>query len=274
MGNLKRTRLSKKTDKMTQVTHMIKRLFLFLCIFFFSTLAVAQSNPYLDALPNWQKVLTNFVDDQGRVNFKGLASNPADLITFVAATQQVSPQTHPGLFASRAQTLAYHINAYNAQAMYGILDRDIPKDISGLAKQASFFRFRGILLGGKKTNLYHYENKVIRPLDEPRLHFALNCMVRDCPRLPRQAFTEANLEQMLDSVSVEFLNKDKYVLVDQNKKTVWVSKIMDFYTKDFVPSGKADDLIGYINLYRNNKIPADYRVKYKKYDWTVNQQPS
>lgn len=258
---------------------MFKHLTLFFFIIFFSTLAVAQdvgksANPYLDALPNWQNVLTRHVDDQGRVNFWGIVDDPDDLLAFVWSIQQVSPQTHKELFASREQILAYHINAYNALAMYGVLERGIPKNFSSLAKRASFFRFREVIIGGDKTNLYHYENKIIRPLDEPRTHFALNCMVKDCPRLPRRAFTEKNLEEMLQSASIEFLNKEKYVVLDQDKKVVQVSKIMDFYTKDFVASGKANDLIGYINLFRSNKIPADYSVKYKKYDWTINQQPS
>lgn len=261
---------------MIKVTLMLKHITLFFYIILFPTLALAQNsnNPYLNALPNWQNVLTNYVDGQGRTDFKALAKNPADLNAFVSAIEKVSPQTHAELFTNRAQVLAYHVNAYNALAMHGIIDRGIPKNISSLRKRASFFRFRKITIGGKKTNLYHYENKIIRPLDEPRTHFALNCMVRDCPRLPQQAFTEGNLEQMLQSVSVEFFNKDKHLTIDNNKKTVRVSKIMDFYTKDFVASGKSDDLIGYINLFRNNKIPADYRVKYMKYDWTVNQQPS
>ena len=98
-------------------------------------------------------------------------------------------------------------------------------------------------------------------------------MVRDCPRLPQQVFTEENLENMLQSLSLEFLNTEKHVEVDDDKKTVNVSAILDFYTKDFVESGKRNDLIGYINLFRTEKIPDDYKVKYMKYDWTVNIQP-
>ena len=195
---------------------MLKRFTFFLFIFFFSSIALAQgvNNPYLNALPNWQNVLTKHVDDQGRINFWGVVDDPDDLIAFVSAIQQVSPETHKELFTNREQILSYHVNAYNALAMYGVLDRGIPKNFSSLRKRASFFRFRKVIIGGKKTNLYHYENKVIRPYCEPRMHFALNCMVKDCPRLPKQAFTEQNLEEMLQASSVEFLNREKYVALD------------------------------------------------------------
>ena len=257
---------------------MFKYLIAFFCYTLFSISISAQdvteeANPYLNELPKWQNVLTQYVDEQGRTDFHGVAKNPGDLNAFVEAIGQVSPDTHKDLFTTREQVIAYHINAYNALAMHGIVERKIPKGFSSFLKRASFFRYRKVLIGGKKTNLYHYENRVIRPLDEPRTHFALNCMVRDCPRLPQQVFTEENLEGMLQSLSVEFLNKDKHVELDDDKKTVKVSAILDFYTKDFVSSGKRNDLLNYINPFRTNKIPADYKVKYMKYDWTVNIQP-
>lgn len=258
---------------------MFKFIFSTFVFTFFSTIALAEEsnnipNPYLDSLSNWQNVLINYVDEEGRTDFQGVANNPADLDAFIMAIGKVSPATHKELFTTRKQILAYHMNSYNALAMHGVIERGIPKGFSSFFKRASFFRYRKVIIGGKKTNLYHYENRVIRPLDEPRTHFALNCMVRDCPRLPKQVFTEENLEEMLQSLSIEFLNSEKHVEVDLTNKTVWVSAILDFYTKDFVRSGKANDLIYYINLFRIEEIPADYQVKFMEYDWTVNISPS
>jgi len=31
--------------------------------------------------------------------------------------------------------------------------------------------------------------------------------------------------------------------------------------------------VAYVNQYRNTAIPADYRVKFLDYDWTINQSP-
>lgn len=231
------------------------------------------SNPYLAALPQWADTLQNYVDQQGRIDFYALAKQPASLAAFVEAIAAVSPASHPGLFPNRAAVLAYHANAYNALAMQGVLERDIPKNFSSLVKRASFFKFRSVVIGGKKTNLYDYENKVIRPLGEARMHFVLNCMVRDCPRLPQQTFQAETLEQDLQAASVEFFNKDKHIRVDPAQQKVYLSGIMKFYTKDYVASGKNQDLIAYVNQFTNTPIPEEYRVKFIKYDWTVNQQP-
>ncbi|MBX2848043.1 MAG: DUF547 domain-containing protein [Acidiferrobacterales bacterium] len=237
------------------------------------TNALAQQNPYLDALPAWQTTLTKFVDEQGRTDFRALANDHAELSTFLAAIEQVSPKSHPALFPTKADILAYHINTYNALAMWGVIEREIPDNFSTLWKRASFFKFRKVRIGGKKTNLYDYENKVIRKLNEPRIHFVLNCMVKDCPRLPQTIFTAQDLEQQLQDASIEFFNKDLHIQIDEAAEEVALSGIMKFYTKDYVASGKKQDLIPYVNQYREDKIPLDYKVSFIDYDWTVNQQP-
>jgi len=243
--------------------------------FIVQTTALAQTvsgNPYLEELPKWQSVLETYVDDQGRVDFAGVAKDSANLEAFVSAIEMVSPDSNPELFDTRDKVLAYHANAYNALAMWGVIERDIPKNFSSLFKRASFFKFRKVVIGGKKTDLYTYENKVIRPLDEARMHFVLNCMVKDCPRLPRQAFRAKTMQVALQEAAVEFFTKEKHTLVDHENKRLRLSGIMKFYTKDYVASGKKQDLLEYVNRFRDEQVPSDYKVSFIKYDWTVNKQ--
>ena len=236
--------------------------------------AHAQSNPYQETLSDWAATLERFVDDQGRTDFIALEKDTAQLQRFVDAVGQVSPASNPELFPTQEDVLAYHINTYNALAMKGVIERGIPKNFSNLLKRASFFKFRKVIIGGKKTNLYDYENKVIRPLGEARMHFVLNCMVVDCPRLPKFVFTAENLERDLQAASVEFFAKPKHIEIDQANKTVYLSGILKFYTKDYVASGDKQDLVEYVNQFRETSIPQDYRVKFISYDWTINQQPN
>ena len=233
----------------------------------------ADSNPYLKALPYWAVTLQRFVDDQGRTDFHRLAHDATDLKAFAAALIRVSPMTHPNLFPTTEDALAYHINSYNAHAMLGVLDRGIPEGFTSFFKRASFFRFRDIYIGAVRTNLHSYENKVIRPLGDARVHFALNCMVKDCPRLPREPFVTERLEDQLQAATEEFLNSAKHVQLDHANKLVNVSAILDFYTVDFVPSGDRDDLIPYINRYRADPIPESYDLEFLKYDWRINKTP-
>jgi Protein of unknown function, DUF547 len=226
-----------------------------------------------EALDLWSNVLTRFVDEQGRTNFDALAADRNALDQFVAYVERVSPATAPELFPRRADVLAYHLNAYNALAMRGVIDEGITDGFTSFFKRQMFFKFRKVTVGGRSMSLSAYENDVIRPLGEPRVHFALNCMVRSCPRLPQTAFNAEELEAQLEAAAKEFLNDPRNVRVDAAAREVWLSAILDFYTEDFAPDGKRESLIEYVNRYRDERIDPSFVVKFVSYDWTLNRQP-
>ena len=179
----------------------------------------------------------------------------------------------PELFDSPQSIMAYYINSYNALAMYGVIERGIPDGFTSFFSRAAFFKFRDVVIGGKVTNLYDFENDVIRPLNEPRAHFALNCMVKDCPRLPQTPFYAETLDDTLEQATREFFGSKKHFYFDDKRKRVYVSEILDFYTEDFVASGKVKDLPQYINQYLAEPIPKNYKLRFIDYDWRINAQP-
>lgn len=87
------------------------------------------------------------------------------------------------------------------------------------------------------------ENRVIRPLGDARVHFALNCMSVSCPRLPQSAFTAQALDQELDVAARECVADKRNLDVDDRLKQVRVSATFKVYTKDFL--GKAPSLQSY-----------------------------
>ena len=226
-----------------------------------------------EALRLWSSVLTRFVSEQGRTDFNALAADRTSLDEFVAYVARVSPATSPDLFPRPADVLAYHLNAYNALAMKGVIDEGVTDGFTSFFKRQLFFRFRKVTVGGVSMSLSTYENDVIRPLGEPRVHFALNCMVRSCPRLPQVAFSADELEAQLEAAAREFVNDPRNVRVDAAAHEVWLSSIFDFYTKDFAADGKRDGLIAYVNRYRDERIDPGLAVKFIPYDWTLNRQP-
>lgn len=230
--------------------------------------AIAQERE-TDALAHWAKVLKTFVNDRGEVDFQGLAKNPTDLKAFVDYVARISPGSAPALFPTKEARLAYHINAYNALAMYNVIDLGIPNSLSGLTK-VRFFGFRRFSIGGRTMSLYSYENDVIRPLGDERIHFALNCMSIGCPRLPRTAFTANELNEQLDREARRFVAEPRNVQRLPERKAVRVSEILKFYTEDFLR--RSPSLIAYLNRYAPEKIPEDYTVEFIGYDWTINDQ--
>jgi len=235
-------------------------------------LAITEAD-YQAAVAEWSTVLSQYVNTEGQINFIALAKQADALQAYISIIAEVSPSSRPDLFPSQDDVLAFHLNAYNALAMWGVIERGIPNDFDSFFKRLRFFKLRTVVIGKVHTSLYDYENDVIRKLNEPRVHFALNCMVKDCPALPQQPFIAETVSQQLDDVTQAFFNKPKHLLVNHAEQTVYVSEILDFYTEDFVASGIADELLPYIQQYHNQSIPDDYGVKFIDYDWTINQQP-
>jgi hypothetical protein len=244
-----------------------------------SLISLATPVPALDAATRalsvgewealWTKVLIHVVDDTGRIDFDALRVGHVDLDRVVAFVAAVDPVSQPQRFPDRQSRLAFYINAYNALAMYGVIQAGIPESLGGLTK-FTFFYLRTFNVGGKSISLYKFENDVIRPLGEERVHFALNCMVISCPRLPRAAFTAAALDGQLNMAAHAFVEETRNVWVDHAKREVWLSAIFDFYTADFLTD--APSLTAYINRYRATQIPSDFKVRFLPYHWTVNHR--
>lgn len=229
--------------------------------------AEAMSVPQWEAL--WSGVLARYVDDHGRTDFPGLAAGPDGLDRAVAFIAETSPTSRPDWFPDKASKLAFYINAYNALAMYGVVHAGIPASLGGFRK-FTFFYLQKFTIGGKSMSLYALENDMIRPMGEERIHFALNCMVVGCPRLPRSAFSAAVLESQLQRAAQTFVGETRNVQVDASLRRVSLSSIFSFYTQDFL--AHAPSLIEYVNSYRRDPIPADFDVNFIDYDWTVNDQ--
>jgi hypothetical protein len=213
----------------------------------------------------WETVLRRRVDAQGRVDFAGIEADPGPLPAIVREIAETSPGPAP------AQVLVWRINAYNALAMYGIVQRGIPESLGFLGRYG-FFVNTPVRISGRNTNLKAFEDEVIRPMGEERIHFALNCMVRGCPRLPQEPFRSARLEAQLTAAAREFCESGFHVRPDAGRQSVYVSQIFQFFREDFVPA-KAPDILTYINRWRRQPVPQNWTLRFIEYDWTINRQP-
>lgn len=169
---------------------------------------------------------------------------------------------------NRDASLAWHLNAYNAWVLHNILKKYPTK--GPLDGEMLFFHGKRIEISGKKTSLHQLEQEVIRPtFKEPRVHFALNCASASCPPLAPAPFSAERLDSSLDALAREFLNRNQRALrLDNGGKTVWLSKIFDWYKEDF---GGPDGIVPYINRYRDIKLSDGVRIRFMDYDWSLNE---
>ena len=231
------------------------------------------------ALPDtkaFDEVLKQHVTADGKVRYSKLHLGIAPLAKYVESLGAISPDSQPASFPTKEAKLAYWINAYNALVLHAFAI-DYPKNknrLSGKLGQFQFFFRRKFNVGGMMRSLDDIESKSIRPLDN-RIHFAIVCASTSCPWLSNEAFTEANVDKLLDSRARLFLNQESNVKVDAAKQTITVSKIFDWFQKDFVPSSK--QLPAFIGKYRDKDGAAlaagTWKVLFFDYDWSLNEKP-
>lgn len=223
------------------------------------------------AVAAWERLLQKHVNEVGQIDFEAIEKDRDDLDLYVGWAAKNGPKSTPEAFPTREAKLAYWLNTYNALCLYNVIENvRRPKQI------VRFFLWTKLDIDGRKMSLYALENSIIRPeFKEPRVHFILNCMVKGCPRLPREPIRPETLEAQLEAATRLFFSEEpRNVRVDHAKKIVRLSSILKFYTEDFLePYTSAKSLIEYANLYRESKLPADYELKFIEYDWSLNQTP-
>lgn len=242
-----------------------------------STPQIASTFTYED----WAYVLERFVDDTGRVDYSGLRDDREALDRFLGQVCRVSPRSHPDLFASDAESLAYYVNAYNALVFEGVLELDPKaKTVWGMTGTGlGFFGLRKYEVGGEKLSLKKLEDDWIRAgFGDPRIHAALNCASLGCPRLPQEPFLPETLDEQLDAAMTEFVGDPRIVELS-GAESVALSKIFDWFRGDFLDFERAQGrpdatLVDYVNRYRleSEQVPADADVSFPQYDKRLNRQ--
>lgn len=265
-----------------------------------TTMAQPSNSKAATAMPfdhsGYDAVLKAYVDDAGQVDYAGLGKDRAGLDAYVAA---LGRENQAQIAAwSRADQMAFYINAYNAITLARIINHYPPKGIGLLHPKISIRNISGVWdkitnpVGGEDVTLEEIEHEILRAkYKDPRIHAALVCAAISCPNLAREAYTGARLEEQLDREAANFVRDSAKSDVRPDEKRVYLSPIFDWFKEDFehlasdVPGaadagGKVGELAGGLGFVAKFGDPADaeflrsgqYKVKLLKYDWTLNEQ--
>jgi hypothetical protein len=179
------------------------------------------------------------------------------------------------LFDSKVLTgkekLAFYINAYNLLAIKLVTDHKPKHSIRDISTWFSpVWQKPAGVLAGKTISLDTIEHKILRKMNEPKIHFALVCASMSCPDLRTEAYNSKNLDKQLDE-------QTRLFLADQQKgvkilgETIYVSKIFDWFTEDF---SKEENVEGVLRFIARFQIEAGRFSRYKTldYNWQLNKQ--
>jgi len=244
-----------KTIRLTTI------LLLILTIFSFSGTSQVISSRQ-DFFSQTDVFLKRFVQ-KGQVDYASIKQDQDQLhrlISFLAdnGTKSVQNMSDEALL----------INAYNIFVIKGIVEAYPVKSPQNIP---SFFDRKAYFLGNKATSLNELEKEILIPAtQDARLHFALVCAAQGCPELAMEPFVPSKLDAQLTARARFALNDPGFIKVSQTDQKVEISQLFDWYKSDFTKGKKS--VLEYINSFRNDPIPSNYKVSFYNYNWKLNDK--
>lgn len=168
--------------------------------------------------------------------------------------------------SSREERLAFYINAYNILTIQLILDH---RPVESIRDIGNFLRGPWDLVmlenADGRLTLDDIEHKIIRPMGEARIHFAVNCASISCPDLRREPYTAEALEAQLEAQTRKFLGQQGKG-IEVRDGTAHLSRLLDWYEEDFEDAGGVEKFVRkYAQVIDFKDIDAD-----QDYDWRLN----
>ncbi|WP_411767427.1 DUF547 domain-containing protein [Winogradskyella sp. A3E31] len=209
----------------------------------------------------WDDLLKANVEGDGLVDYKDFKEDSDKLNDYINYLSKQVPNNEWSI----EELLAYYINVYNANTIKLIVDNYPVKSIKDVDATISPFLKNFIFIGDKEFSLADIEKGILQKMNEPRIHFAINCASFSCPKLMRDAYTAENVEELMNQAATEFINSEKNA-ISSNKAEL--SEIFKWYKSDFLQH--SETIIDYINQYSETKINPGATINYIEYNWDLN----
>ena len=154
------------------------RLLFVVCFLSLGGVALA-SPPQLSLPAATSAFLAKFVDDAGNVNYGAIKRNPLELNALLRRIETFEANAAKG-----PDREAFYLNAYNVLVISEVVAH---YPVESVQKIPGFFDKNLVSVAGEKLTLNDLEAQKLRqPYGDPRVHFALVCGAKGCPRLNRQ----------------------------------------------------------------------------------------
>ncbi len=214
----------------------------------------------------WDDLLKRYVRADHRVDYArwkrdGVATLDAYLATLA--------HPFPAKISAEARQAAL-INAYNALTVRWVLGHFPVKSIWKTKKPFTAKRHQ---VDGKQLSLDDLETDLRNTLGA-RTHSVLVCAARSCPPLRLEAYTEAALQQQLDSNTRQWLANPSLNRFDAAAKTASVSSIFKWYRQDFdTANSRLADFLARFGPSDQSAFllgGPDPKIRFLDYDWGLN----
>lgn len=242
-----------------------------------------------DLTGKWDALLTKYVNTSGGVDYQGFAKDEAELDSFIAAHAALDPVS----WDDKAKTALY-INLYNAVMIKNLLRHAKENKIDVASAQFTSLKINDIKvpggniwngdykvkLAGLDVHLDNIEHDLIRgkaggdlkklkvSVLDPRIHAAVNCAARSCPRVREKAYRPANIDEMLTENMKEYMSTEAQFAKLSDSK-LKANQIVFWYYEDFEEHGVKVDKNGGAGTWLSQFVTpeakdADWKIKHLK----------
>ena len=243
---------------------------MFLSALIFPHFALCAQDPELEEINAlYQALLTDYVQP-GEKN--GLVANMVDYAAIKEDERLASLRNKIQVYPrerldSQKRRIAFYLNAYNILAIEKVTQHWPLFKLKSLGNYFKPVWTHPVgKVCGEEMTLRKLEHGILRQLDEPRIHFALNCASMSCPDLRMEPYVAERLEQQLSEQTRQFLGQEgKGASIRDNK--VKLSSIFKWFEEDFDSVGGLKVFVqSYLDLDRK-----DWEIDgFLDYDWSVN----
>ena len=178
----------------------------------------------------------------------------------------------------RQERLSFYINAYNALTLALVAEKLPPANrtwpawsitVIGPPAGNAWKGFSYVVAGTPRT-LDEIEHRLLRPLGEPRIHFAINCASQSCPALAAEPYRVATLDAQLATATANFVASPYHLRLADGR--LRVNPLLEWFGDDFTAAGG-------VRAFLRAHVPpgptatflaGNEPLQYFLYDWRLN----
>lgn len=206
---------------------------------------------------DYESFLSKHVSSKGVVDYDKVLKNITEINNITSNFSKISPNKS----WSQDEVKTYWINVYNVNIIKLLVDNYPIKSINYIREP---FQMEFINFDGRKISLDYILNEKLRPLNDPRIHFALYSTAISSPMLKNTPYNPVSLNYDLDVLTSEFINDTFKNQI--NIKETKLSKIFELNFADFISQ---ITIVGFINKYSTIKINDKTEIKFQDYEWNL-----
>ena len=254
-----------------------------LLLFFSPVPLFALEQPFDHGL--WDQFLKEFVSEEGQVDYKAVKANPSLLTRYLKKLESIDPADF-GRHWPREERLALFINAYHAGCVAAIIQHYPVRTIQTIP---GIWDLDFIKIAGLNYSLNRIQaRELLQAFRDEKIHAALACPAKSCPRLIQEAYTGPRVEGQLFLAARRFVNGAEWTQILPGEKKVTLSKIYKWYGSDFrldfgMPANEQGfsptdyAVLSFIAHYLEDpqKVKfleeGDFKIKYLEFDWSLNE---